>query len=326
MIEIVFNESACGSLKIAQGYGSGHTVSVPIGCIVHRPNGEELQPDRHTIQKMLEETRQQKQQQTEKAVPLGGKPEDVYALDLSLSTGDISGDLFGEERVENLCQLLVTFPDGRNWVQQCLSNSARNLNAVLERTAKGEEIRVWYSNAPDDLCGLCWFLAELERIPHGSVWLIKMPEWVPQQDGRFIVIHTGWGEVVPEEWHQYITLQKPAPEALFHAAAMEWRDLQKANTPLRASVNGRLYSVPENFYDSFILETIAQFPDKFNESAAIGRMIGKYQIKISDGWVAHRIDSMIKSGLLETVTPADENGPGYRRVLRKTARLTDPKG
>ena len=100
----------------------------------------------------------------------------------------------------------------------------------------------------------------------------------------------------------------------------------KTNTPLRGSGNGRLYSVPANFFDRFFLEKIAPFPDKINEFAAIGRVVCKYQIKISDGWVAPRIDSMIKPGLLETATPADENGPGYRRMLRKTARLTDPKG
>jgi hypothetical protein len=72
---------------------------------------------------------------------------------------------------------------------------------------------------------------------------------------------------------------------LLHAIASHWAELQKENAPLRAVINGRLQSVPENFYDDFILREIALEKNEFHEANLIGRIFGKYQLGIGDGWL-----------------------------------------
>ncbi len=129
MIEIVFSESASESLKIAQKYrgtSSGcFMVTAPIGVIVHREIEEKQQPDPQEIQTMLEQAEREEKQRMEKAVPMGGNPADVYCLDMALSIGDISGDLFGESRAARLRQQLMTLRGTESWFSERLQNAAK---------------------------------------------------------------------------------------------------------------------------------------------------------------------------------------------------------
>ena len=49
----------------------------------------------------------------------------------------------------------------------------------------------------------------------------------------------------------------------------------------------------------------------------IGRVLGKYHLGIGDAWVALRIEEMIRAGMFETISDADEDAPIYHRMLRK---------
>ena len=99
--------------------------------------------------------------------------------------------------------------------------------------------------------------------------------------------------------------------------AYEWAELQKENAPLRAVINGRLQSVPENFYDDFILREIVLEKNEFREANLIGRILGKYQLGIGDGWLALRIEEMIRAGKLGIVSSAPEDELSYQRILKK---------
>ncbi|WP_242975803.1 hypothetical protein [Desulfosporosinus sp. FKB] len=75
MIEIVFSDSACGSLKVAQHYGEGKYQSVGIGVIVShedgsKPTKEEVEAARR---KAKEKARLAWESVTPKAVHLIGK-------------------------------------------------------------------------------------------------------------------------------------------------------------------------------------------------------------------------------------------------------------
>ena len=82
-------------------------------------------------------------------------------------------------------------------------------------------------------------------------------------------------------------------------------------------LNGQLQSVPEDIYDSFIFREIAAQPEQFKMASVIGNVLGKYQLGIGDAWVANRIDTMIKYGMLEVVEDAPKDELSYRRILRK---------
>ena len=79
MIEVVFHESAAGSLKLAQGYRRGKFRTSP-AC--------------------------------EEAVPFGGTAADIFAFHLMLSVGDISGDGVCRRRLETLNCMFGMYPEG----------------------------------------------------------------------------------------------------------------------------------------------------------------------------------------------------------------------
>jgi len=136
-------------------------------------------------------------------------------------------------------------------------------------------------------------------------------------DEETIIRYNSWGEVEPGKWHNYLGLQMAAPEALINDIASHWLALQKENAPLHALINGRLQSVPESFYDDFILREIDSEKNEFHEAKLIGRILGKYQLGIDDGWLALRIEEMIRAGKLSVASPAPEGEPSYHRILKK---------
>ena len=54
-------------------------------------------------------------------------------------------------------------------------------------------------------------------------------------------------------------------------------------------LNGKLQSVSEDIYDSFILREIAEQPEQFKMAIVIGNVLGKYQLGISDVWISKRL-------------------------------------
>lgn len=88
---------------------------------------------------------------------------------------------------------------------------------------------------------------------------------------------------------------------------------------MRALVNGKLISVPEDFYDHIIIKNI---PDReFVMAHLIGTILGKYQLGVGDGWYALRIEMMIADNQLEIVADKDASHP-YGKILRKVEKST----
>lgn len=246
---------------------------------------------------------------------------DVYGLELGLSVGDISGEIPGEARRGVLYELCHFSPDVPGIAQQLEWKNQQNeegTRAVLSRAAAGEAVRIWYSGQPDELCGCCWLLAQLNGLKgkRGAVRVISLPLYVERADG-VIVSYNGWGEVSPDEWGSFLSREYIVPSAAFTAAAIRWRELAQKNAPLRAVVSGRLVSVPEDFYDSFLRRELNGLPEEFQEAVLIDNVIGKYQMGVGDGWLANRVEAMVKAGKLAAVTQAEKGAPLYRRILRK---------
>lgn len=86
------------------------------------------------------------------------------------------------------------------------------------------------------------------------------------------------------------------------------------NASLRAIINGKLISVPENFYDFIITKNL---PDNdFIMARLIGKLLGEYRLGISDNWYALRIAKMIEDSKLIVVENKDPSHP-YGKVLKK---------
>lgn len=316
MIEIVFSDSAAGSLKVAQSLGKGKYRPAAVGVILAHGDGREA--TKEEIEQAQREAEERSRREWEQAVPLDGDPDDVFPFSIALSIGYIGKDAL-EFRRPILERLFSIYPQDvrEGLTDQLLRQAQENLDAVARRASEGEPLRIWTSDNPDECCGFYWMMALLSKLkPTGPVHVVKLPDWVAAEDGTVIRM-TGWGDVSPGQWGQYVPMQRPVPQALMWGAAARWSELQRDGATLRAVVNGQLMSVPKTFYDSFILREIAAQPEEFMEAQVIGKVLGQYQLGIGDAWVALRIEEMIRSGKLEVLTQPPEDAPIYHRMLQK---------
>lgn len=292
MLEVCFSQSAAGSLKYAQRCGRGMTVTVPI---LEGENADTA----HVF-------KAQKSHETS----LVGSTNDIYCFALGLDMGKIADDVFSKERRCVLAEILGEEVD--------FSKEEKEFAALIQRLQSGEEIRIWYSDEPNELCGMYWFVSEIAKQKHtGEVFLLKLPQY-RQINEKEIVRYKAWGEVSPEELVSFLPLQKPLTKAFCNMISVDWVSLRRENAELRAKVNNKLESLPEYFYDYWILKALKDQPEEFSEPQLIGQVLGRYQLPISDMWVAFRIEKMVADGLLETVTKAKDGECSYRRILKKT--------
>lgn len=255
----------------------------------------------------------------EQTKPMQG-PLEICCFALELSVGDISEDIPGPLRQAALHAYFDAVWQGEDekpWSVCVMEQATASLEKVRAQAKAGKPLRIWYSERPDELCGLYWLLAQLDPVEHcGPVSAVCLPRY-EEREGGSIVAHTGWHEIQPGDWSRYLPLEKPLSPAFQCACAIQWHELQQENAALRVVLNGRLVSAPEDMYDSFIRREIAKEKNEFHEAVVFGNVIGRYQLGVSDGWIIHRIETMVQNGELDTVTQPGPYDPVYHRVLRK---------
>lgn len=121
MIEIVFGESAEGSLKVAQRYGKGKYPDGAVSVFLCHKDGCEAMDEELEVAK--QEYMKKEKEAWENAVPLGGTSRDVFGFELELSVGDISGEETGWERQQEL-ERISTLPE--EYISQKMEESRRN--------------------------------------------------------------------------------------------------------------------------------------------------------------------------------------------------------
>ena len=319
MIEIVFSDSACGSLKMAQHCGEGEYLGGATSVFVSRADGSK--PTEEEISAAQQEAEKTMQEEWETATPMGGNPADVYGFNYGLSVGDISENIPSEKRrqvLEWLYSVHPYFDDAPAFTDELMQKSKTVLKEICSRISTGESVRIWYSNQPDELCGMHWFMAQINQLDlrSGQVILVALPDYEPREDGT-VITHAGWGGIKLGEWHRYTALQDAATLAFCKGCASHWQSLQQENAPLRAMLNGRLVSMPETLYDEFIISEIGAEENEFHEAMIVGRVLGKHELGIGDAWIAHRIEKMISAGKLLPITESAPDSPIYHRWLKK---------
>ena len=66
------------------------------------------------------------------------------------------------------------------------------LEEVCSRISAGESVRIWYSNQPDELCGLHWFMAQMNT---GIAKRSSYPRCVARlgiYESGNVLIQSGW--------------------------------------------------------------------------------------------------------------------------------------
>lgn len=316
MIEVTFTESAGGGLKAAQTYGKGKYSGGAISVFYRNEDGS--QPTQDALREAQRRYEEQARKEWEEAIPIGGNPGDVYCLSLGLSMGDIRVDAFGEERKEFLQSMMcIDDEDFANCAAEQLEAAKSGLEAILKRAKTGETVRAWYSDNPDEICGFYHLMSLLDDTCQISA--VKLQPIEENPDGT-VSIHNGWGEIKPGDWGRYLSLERTVTPSLRRAYALDWRNLQGENLPLRAVLNGKLVGVPEDFYDSFILNALDREDAQFHEGRLIGRILVRCQLGIGDWLIHQRIENQIRLGRLTVVTPAEKSRPVYHRILRKASK------
>lgn len=316
MIEIVFSESACGSLKMAKSFKGTQTGTHINGMVL----GEE-ETNKNAQARAFLRAKKREREAWKAARPVEGGAGDVFGFPLALSTGDISETVPGPAREKVLRGLSEAVWPNASWPasgRRRTEEAKEALQRVGKRIAAGEAVRIWYSEQPDERCGLYWMAEQLERLGQrkGPVCMVKLPRCERRRDG-VIVTRSGWNEVAPQEWGRYVPLQRSCPPEALRACALRWRELQRENAPLRVCLNGRLVSAGADFYDGFIRRETARMEAEFKEALVISAVIGNCRLGISDGWIAMRLDAMTERGELQVASPGPEDAPVMGRLLRK---------
>lgn len=318
MIEIVFSESAGGSLRTAQHYGEGEYPGGATAVLLTDADATEAD-----LERAKEQVEQDERREWEQGQPMGGSPEDIFVLPLGLSMGDISEEIPGAGRRRVLQQVAGLTEDES---QKVLTEGLRSLRTVLERSAGGDAVRIWYSQEPDEMSGLYWLLSQLSALGGGlgPVSTVSLPQFEQQSEETAagtrvakVIQRSGWSDVAPGEWQAFAGEAVPASPLLARIVARRWHQLQRENAPLRAVVNGSLVSVPAGFYDGFIYSEIRRMNNEFKEALLIGNVLSGSQLGVGDGLVALRIQAMVDAGILEVAAEAADSVPRYHRILRK---------
>ena len=316
-MEVVFSESAAGCLSVA-AHKRKFTDAVSSAIIVGAA-GESQSQNQEEIQKIVKESEQKERINWESMIPLEIERNDIFCFPLSLSFGDITEQEIGEQREKALKCLVNFYPDDvKPAALEMLSTAKKNLKELFCRAKKGESIRIWTSDTPDETCGFYWLINQLKSIGFENLDInyIKLPDFHVMPDGT-VVIYSGWEEVAPHQWGNLARLGQKLPVNYMYALSFCWDQLKQENAPLRAVVNRQLVSVPEDFYDSFIFRELNKQQDEFMEAYLIGKVLGNYSLGIGDSFLALRIEKFIKDGILQPITKAKSEDPSYHRMLRK---------
>ena len=279
MLEVVFSESAAGSLAAAIGKKAGGQGQA--SAFAQKNRGA-------------------------KAAALAGSRADICSFPLYLGFGAIDA-------------LMGAYPaEGAQAAQAFLQTARSSLEKLLSRAKQGEPLRIWASGQPDDACGLCWLMEQLmnARLEKLDAALVLLPGFC-EKPGGTAVLHSSWGELSAQEWSQVAGLGQKIPAALCQAMAACWQQLRAQNAPLRAVVSGRLVSAPAAFYDSLILRELEAEPEEFLEARLIGKLLGKYPLGLGDAFLALRLEQFVRDGALQEVSSPAPGEPAYHRVLRK---------
>ena len=239
---------------------------------------------------------------------------DVESLWLELDIGDIGTlpDLSCREPV--MCSILrgpEDIDDEPSFAALWESHQSA-LGRVIEASQTGEPVRIWHSNAPFETCGFCLAVSLLEHSP-GPVSSVKLPPFF--EEDNTIRVHGSLACVDAEQLAVLLPLEQPLSLTQRRYTAHLWRELMRENAPLRATVNGRLISVPADFYDHVLRRHL---PDgEFVIARAIGKAMAFGELGVRDWWYAQRLRAMIDSGELEVVQP---NRNFYHTRLKRKER------
>lgn len=306
MIEILFTESAAGSMKAAKSIKYAVSSSTSFSMLNDDGSGQSPgDPDQKQAQ--VEEEYRNK---LENAVPMEGTAQDVVWFPLNLSIGDIS-DPFSDKRAEFLqSTVLIGGPEFADIGRELMETARKSRERIL---SPAEPVRIWTSRNPDEQCGFCHILTCLPET--ADIRVVELP--AGEVIGNELRTYSGWGGIEPTDLGRFQSLERPLTATERRDLTALWRRLQEENGPLRAVIGGKLRTVKVDHYDELFLRELYRQPEEFHEARFIGEILGKYPIGIRDSLIALRVEEWIAQGIVSPVTAPEDGLPIYHRYLRR---------
>lgn len=292
MIEVLFGESEAASMKAAKSTVIVGQVNGPTSVWMA---GKKTPPESTAFTGWVE-----------------GTADEVVCLGFMLDIGNIKEPVDSQYRKKLIYSMYAQNQYGKSsemdeelkLTGEVYSNELLRLKKYLE---DGETIRIWYSDAPYSRCGfysLCWILQNYKNEVH----IVKLPECAVRKTS--IISYRNWGEVSAEEFAGFLSHERMLTKEEVRMYALLWIELTEDNSPLRAVINGRVTSVPEDFYDFLIWKRLTCKPIK--EARLIGDILGYFQIGIGDWWFARRIEHFIQQGKIKVMENSENK---YARMI-----------
>lgn len=281
-------------MKVAKNYSEKSMIGGAIAYIGKKPSKCELK-------KMYE------------GKAIGGSSRDVVYIGFSLDVGSIRGEIDGIERKEVFNNIWGCIDFDEKEKERFFHMQREDLEKLLSAAMQGIPIRIWRSNAPFSACAYAFLCDALKNIDCKAS-VVSLPEY-RETSNNTVVSYSSWSEIPPGQFYSFLSYERELSEAEKCMQASLWEDLKEENMPLRAIVNGKLISVPEDFYDHLIVKNIPN--GEFVMARLIGNILCKHQLGVSDGWYALRIKKMIEENKLKVVADKDSSHP-YGKILKRT--------
>ena len=225
---------------------------------------------------------------------------DIYSFPLWFDRAEIDEAGFEKGRLRALKCLNNT--DGE--VKRQYDKYMKSMGNVVKQAQGGMPIRIWSSWSAFDLCGLYYF-SHLLKNADTTVCVVPLPE-----NEKFL----GWPQMEPEMMPDYFGEAHKVQKAELYRYADEWERLCAENAALRVTVNGRVTSVDEIYYDDIIYHTFDTLEeDVMSIQSLIGNSITgiwAYSHNIIDSnFVLERTLTMIEQGRLTVCGEFKPNTP-----------------
>lgn len=291
MIEILFGDSEAGSMKAAKNKIVVGKVNGPVSVWM----AGKKTPPQNPFTGWIE-----------------GTSEEVICLGFMMDIGNIKVQMDSPYRRE----LIYSMYAQNQWEQdgeteEELKNAgdvyAKELYRLMEFLDHGEAVRIWYSDTPYSRCGF-YSLCQILKGYENEISAVKLPAHIVRENCIFS--YQSWSEVSAEEFAGFLPYEKALSKEEVRMYAKSWSELIEENSPLRAVVNGKVLSVPEDFYDFLIWKRLKNVPLK--EARLIGDILGQSQIGVGDWWYNRRIEYYIKQGEIRVV---EDSKNKYARMI-----------
>jgi hypothetical protein len=173
----------------------------------------------------------------------------------------------------------------------------------------GEHVTIWVADNAHEQTGLCYtlFLLKDKDIDIHIINTTQLHnENFKQKDIIYTVLHTG--EVSPEKLQIIYQQSKKQPPLTKHEREdfeKEWLSLSASQETLRIWRNGRIHSVPEDYYDEYMIKRAKKLHGKtktkewMKSARLIGDVLGHLDQYVGDSFLEYRLKKLIEADVFE---------------------------